>query len=107
MRHLLATIDLANAQEDEKDMSEQDRKSYCGAIYSVFSYIEKDIKRLLYKQLMFASNNAENWEQVVFARGTFNGIDILLEKWRMAAKEHEDSLKETKPEQPNSPISEL
>jgi hypothetical protein len=93
IRHLLASIDLSDIKEDE-EMSESDRKAYCSAIFAVYPRIEKDIKKLLYEQLMFSSNNAETWEQVIFGRGTFNGMDLLLEKWKKVAVEHEANVKE-------------
>lgn len=111
MRHLLGSIDLSDIQEEEKELSEADRKAYCSAIFAVFPRIKKDIKKLLYEQLMFISNNAENWEQVIFGRGTFNGMDILLEKWQSATTEHEanvkEGLKENKNIDKNNPISQI
>ena len=87
MRHLLGSIDLPDIEE--KEVSEADRSAYCSAIYAVFPVLERDIKKMLHAQLMFSSNEAGNWEQVVFGRGTFNGMDLLLEKWRLASIEHQ------------------
>lgn len=94
IRKMLGSINLDECQEEEKELSEADRKAYCSAIFAVFPRIEKDIKKMLYAQLMFISNNAETWEQVIFGRGTFNGMDLLLEKWKKASIEHEANLKE-------------
>ena len=92
-RHLLGSIDLSDIKDEE--MTEAERRDYCAAISAVFPRIEKDIKKLLYAQLMYSSNQAEDWEKVIFGRGTFNGLAILLESWRQANSEH---LKRTIPE---------
>ena len=93
IRHMLASIDLSDFQ-DEEEMSESERLDYCAAIFAIFPRLENDIKRMLYEQLMFASNEAGNWEQVVFSRGTFNGMDLLLEKWKKASAEYQSKHKE-------------
>ena len=87
-RHLLGSIDLSDIEEDE-EMSETERKAYCAAIFAVFSRIEKDLKKALYDQLMFSSNQADTWEKVIFSRGTFNGMSLMLERWKKAASEHQ------------------
>ena len=87
-RHLLGSIDFSDIEENEQ-MSETERKAYCAAIFAVFPRLEKDLKKALYDQLMFVSNEAQTWEQVLFGRGTFNGISLMLEKWRKAASEYE------------------
>jgi hypothetical protein len=91
LRHLLGSIDLSDIDKEEyeeKQETEAERRNYCGAIYAVFPILEKDIKRMLYKQLLFANNNSENWDQVLFSRGTFNGMSLLLEQWKQASTEH-------------------
>lgn len=106
MRHMLGSIDLSDLEEKEE--SESDREAYCAAIFAVFPRLEKDIKKMLYEQLLYASNQAETWERVIFARGTFNGMDLLLEKWKQAALEHEVKPKEDREEfNKNSSISEI
>ena len=87
MRHMLASIDLSDV-EDEKEMSETERIAYCAAIFAAIPRLEKDIKLMLRYQLMFVCNEANGLEQVYFGRGTFNGMDLLLEKWKKAAAEY-------------------
>jgi len=107
MRHMLASIDLSDVEE-EKDMTESERAAYCATIFAVFPRLEKDIKEMLYKQLMFVNNEAADWSQVVFGRGTFNGMDLLLEKWKKAAMEHEANSKEENGEfNKNNPVPEI
>lgn len=104
IRHSLGSIDLSDVEE--KDLTAEERKEYCGTISAAFPTIEKDIKALLHAQLMYASNQAEDWDKVIFARGTFNGISLLLEKWKQAHTEHHQR---SRPESFNqaSPLPEL
>jgi len=106
MRHLLGSIDLADVEE-EKEMSENERKDYCATISAVFPRLEKDIKKFLHAQLMFSANQAEDWEKVVFGRGTFNGIDILYQHWKQAHMEHTAKGQKDEPEDKTSPVPEL
>lgn len=108
IRHLLGSIDLSDVDEEEKDMSETERKEYCAAIFAIWPRLKKDLKKMLYTQLMFSSNEAETWERVVFGRGTFNGLDLMYDKWEKAATEFESMPKEDKQDfNKNNPISEI
>ena len=91
LKHQLGSVDLKDL--DDKDMSEGDRREYCASISGIYPRLEKDIKKFLHEQLMFMSNNAENWDQVIFGRGTFNGLDLLLTHWKKASAEHMERLK--------------
>lgn len=87
IREHLASIDLSKV-EDEKEMSEQDRRDYCAAIHAVFPRLEKDMKKFLYQQLLQTSKESETWDQVLFGRGVFDGIAQLLAYWNQASQEH-------------------
>lgn len=87
MRHLLGSISLDDIEADE-EMTEEERKDYCAAISAVFPRIEKDIKKFLHVQLMYSANQAEDWEKVIFGRGTFNGLALLLAYWGKAHLEY-------------------
>ena len=103
-RHLLGSIDLSDVDEE---MNESERKEYVAAISAVFPRLEKDIKKFLYQQLMYSSNQAENWEQVIFGRGTFNGLSLLLEYWKTI---NQEQLEKSIPKQQfdaNVPIGEI
>ena len=90
LRNQLGSVDLSDVDEE---MTEQERKEYVAVISAVFPRIEKDIKKFLYDQLLFISNKSENWDHVLFGRGTFNGMSILLEHWKQAHVEHESKSK--------------
>ncbi len=106
MRHLLGSISFEDVEED-KEMTEGERKEYCASISAVFPRIEKDIKKFLYAQLMFSSNQADDWERVIFGRGTFNGLDILLEHWRKAHVEHSEKIKPKEKFDESNPLPEI
>ena len=91
-RNLLGSIDIEDLED--KEMTDEERKDYCAAIFAVYPRLEKDLKRFLHTQLMFSSNEADTWEKVIFGRGTFNGIALLLEYWKIAASEFEANKEE-------------
>ena len=93
MRHLLGSIDLNDVYE-LKSMSEEDRKLYNGRIASVFYDIERDTKELVYNQLLFMGKEAADETQFIFARGTVNGLSLLLDKYSTVKAEHDSDIKE-------------
>ena len=106
IRHSLASINLEGF-EDEKPMNEQERKDYVSAITAVYPRLEKDIRRFLYLQLLVMSKESENWEQVLFGRGVFDGMAQLLEHWTRIRQEHTDVNKTEGEFEKNSPIGEV
>ena len=86
LRHQLGSISLEDMPEEE--MSESERQQYTAAISAVFPRLEKDIKKFLHTQLMFISNEAHTWEHVLFGRGTYNGLALLLDYWKAAHTEY-------------------
>ena len=91
LRHQLASIDLGDIEKEE--MSEAETKEYNASISAVFPRLEKDIKKFLYEQILFAVNQSNSWEQVIFARGTYNGMNLLLHHWRNAFNQHNERIK--------------
>src|SRR3990167_10007070 len=86
MRNLLGSVSLEDVEQEE--MTESERKDYCAAISAVFPRLEKDIKKFLHEQLLFIATNGVDMEQIQFARGTFNGLDMLLDHWRIVHLEY-------------------
>ncbi len=90
MRHLLGSVDLSDIfSEDEKEESEAERRAYCAAIFAIWPRLEKDLKKMMYEQLIFSSNESEDWFQTILGRGTFNGLSLAFERWKVASAEHE------------------
>ena len=104
-RNLLGSISIEDVLEE--DETEADRKAYCAAIFAVFPRLEKDLKKFLHAQLLYSANEAETWERVIFGRGSFNGMALLLENWKIAAKEHEANSGQKEDFDKHSPISEV
>ena len=106
MRHLLGSIDLSDFQ-DEKEMSEEDRKNYVAAISNAFKWIEKDIKKGMYEQLLFTFSHSDDMDKITLGQGTVNGMSILLEKWTLINQEYEKLPSEEKPFDKHNPIGEF
>lgn len=95
-RNLLGSISLEDIEN--KLETEAERREYCAAIFAVYPRLEKKLKKMLYTQLMFSANEADTWEKVIFGRGTFNGIDLLLEDFKIASAEYQAEASEEKEE---------
>ncbi len=106
IRHGLSVVDLSDVENDDNPQTEAERKEYCSAIAAIYPRIKKDIERFLYRQLMFTSNQAETWEQVLVGRGTFAGMEMLLDYWRAINQEYVDRIVPQDFDK-NSPIGEL
>lgn len=85
LRHQLGSIDLSDIEN--KEMTEAERKEYCAAISGIFPRLEKDIKKVMYEQVLKTAD-APDWEKVNYGRGTMNGISLLYELWKEAYMEH-------------------
>ena len=105
MRKLLGSIDLSEIEKD-KTMTEQERKDYCATISAVFPRLEKDIKKFLYEKVKWSVIESECWEQLIFGRGTLNGMSELLEYWQRAHNEHLERLVPDENFDKNNPIGE-
>lgn len=86
VRHGLGILDLSDI--DEKSMNVDERRTYCASMSAAWPILEKDMKKFMHKQLMFAVNQAESWEQVLVGRGAFAGMELLFEHWQAAVQEH-------------------
>lgn len=94
-RNLLGSIDLTNITS-EKEETEQEKKDYCAAVFAIFPRLQKKIKQMMHAQLMFSSFEADTWERVIFGRGTFNGLSLMLEELQQA---HDQHISNTKPKE--------
>lgn len=94
LRHRAGSIDLEDIEE--KPMSEGERKEYTAIVSAAWPTLKKDIKKLQKEQLEFVTLNAGNWEQVLFGRGTWNGLDLIYQLLEKANTEHEGYIEENK-----------
>ena len=89
LRESLGSINLRDQFLTDADpQGEQKRKDYCASISAVFPKLEKTLKEMMADQILFAVNKTESWEQVLFSRGTFNGLMLLMEHIKLANDEH-------------------
>ena len=92
--------------DDESPMTEAERKEYCSAIAAVWPRLEKDIKKFLFKQIMFNNNQAIDWDQVLIGRGVFAGQEMLYDYWKSINQEYLDRLVHTNFDS-HSPLAEF
>lgn len=55
---------------------------------------KEELERMIAKQLEWMNMETANWEQVIFGRGTVNGIRLILEHFETL---HNDHVAATKP----------
>ena len=79
--------------EFDASMDVNERKQYVSTIAGVLPMLEKELKYAEAKQLEHIGATAENWDQVLIARGTINAVDVLLKRWRDMNTEHQVNIK--------------
>jgi len=91
-------------------MEVNERKQYVASISGVMDILRKELKWAETQQLIHIGGTAENWEQVLIARGTINAISVLLERWEAMNTEHQVNIKPKdipgKDFDPHNPIAE-
>jgi len=92
-RHQLGSIDLPDIKEE---LTENEQKERNANIANSYKYIEPTIKKLLIAQQEFMAKQCENENQLLFGRGSINGIAVVLEELRSYKLAHEE---ETKPQE--------
>jgi len=82
LRQLLNTVDLSDIPElENKELSEDEFYSRASATEIFYNnYLEKVIKLLIQKQLEWMGTQVQNIDQLMFARGTINGL-MLIQDW--------------------------
>jgi len=77
--------------DDVRDeLAEEERKTRNASISSSFQHIELSIKKLLIAQQEFMANQCENEQQLLFARGSVNGLTLALEEMKSYKSQHEE-----------------
>jgi hypothetical protein len=82
LRHELASIDMNDIYELEKDkLDEAELMERAGASDSFYrSHFEKVLKLFIWAQLIKIGTEAQNQDQLMFNRGIINGL-VLLQNW--------------------------
>ena len=89
-RHQLGSIDLSDIKEE---LTENEQKERNANIANSYKYIEPTIKKLLIAQQEFMAKQCENENQLLFGRGSINGIAVVLEELRSYKLAHEELTK--------------
>jgi hypothetical protein len=90
-RNLLGSIELSDVRDVE--LTENEIKERNASIAISFRYIEPAIKKLLIAQQEFMANQCENEQQLLFSRGSINGLTLALEEMKSYKEAHEDENK--------------
>ena len=98
-RNQLGSIDLKDVRD--KELTENEIKERNAKISSDFKIIENTIKKLLIAQEEFMANQCENESQLLFGRGTVNGLSILLEEFQSYKGQHDEITKPKESYNPN------
>lgn len=96
IRQQLSSIDLSGVR-DLRPLTEEDRKVYNGRVAAFYPDIERDLKKFLIAQEEYIARVADNEKQLMFARGTINGIMLILEHYQQVFEEYKAQVK---PEEP-------
>lgn len=89
-RHQLGSISLDTRN---KELSEEEKKARNISIANSFKYIEPAIKKLIIAQQEFMAKQCENEQQLLFARGTINGLFIIREELQSYKSAHDEENK--------------
>jgi hypothetical protein len=90
IRHQLGSLDL----KDIEPLSGEQREDFSGKVAIIYDDLTKQLEKLALDEVIWQANNSQNWEQVIFARGTINGINLIQEMLTMYKGEYEENKKE-------------
>ena len=89
-RHQLGSLSLDDARDE---LSENEQKERNANVSSAFRHIELSIKKLIIVQQEFMANQCENESQLLFGRGTTNGLSLVLEEMQSYKLQYEEDNK--------------
>jgi len=88
----LGLISVKDLDELES-MAPDKRKAYVGRIAAVWDLIEKELENAIRLQVDYAIRQAKSWEDVLVARGSINGLAVILERFSKLNQEHFENTK--------------
>jgi len=97
LRHLLKSIDLSDIDELERqELSDEAFYNRAADIEMFYkNHLEKVLKLLIQKQLEWIGTQIQNNDQLMFARGTINGL-FLIQNW---CEEQSNALRQKREEE--------
>ncbi len=87
IRHILGSIDLSDVR-NIKPKTEEEQRNYDARMASVFFDTGKTADKLIVAQEEHIGMEVMNQEQLMFARGTINGIKLLRDEFEDAKDRH-------------------
>lgn len=96
MRSILGSIKIDDIQEPEFANTEEKTVYLAEAVAALRRFIEPRCKKLIAQQKDFLADQAEG-QQVIFGRGSMNGIKLVLESFEKDLIEYQEL---TKPPEP-------
>lgn len=96
----LKLITIEDLRKGIEDMSVDERKAYVSRIASVFDILEDVCKNAVILQMKHMAEKAKTWEDVLIARGSINGISVMLEWFTDLNHEH---IENTRPKEDFDP----
>jgi len=92
-RHLLGSIDLSDVEPLKRNLTPDQRQAYVAEMSSVFVRIKPLLKDFIEKQKDFMASGGEMYhgqeeKQIIFARGTINGLYLILDELQKLYREH-------------------
>ena len=86
-RHQLGSLSLDDARDELEETKQKERNA---SIATSYKHIEISIKKLIIAQQEFMANQCENESQLLFGRGTTNGLSLVLEEMQSYKNQHEE-----------------
>lgn len=87
-RHQLASIDLSDVPEKTED----EIKDYNAKVSISYPLIKQKVDELVKLQTEFMARECVNNEQFLFARGTINGLVLVLDEMTKHKSQHEEEI---------------
>ncbi len=87
-RHILGSIDITDITDPDAEISDETYGEYVARAAQFYSMLEKEAKWMMKLQHDFWFTQASDHEQTMFGRGTFNGVDLFLERFKLLRDKH-------------------
>lgn len=97
IRHQLGSIALSDVPRKEPEG--EARRAYCAKVSALYDELKPVVEELVRAQIEYGIEKSANWDQVVYARGTVNGLALVLERFE---KYHLEHLADIQPKEPAS-----
>jgi len=89
MKHRLGSIDLSDVRDKVRTKEEHIAfLSQVGAFYPIV--IEEEIKKMIIEQEEFMAHTVADIDAFNFSRGTINGLELLLERYKKYFEEYKE-----------------